>query len=75
MANSIQYKLYLPPGFLDKRINEQVIFDFVDQVRHYSVWRRGDPLQKEPDFVCDGAVSYTHLGSSTKYAPCWKVRR
>ncbi len=54
MANSIQYKLYLPPGFLDKRINEQVIFDFVDQVRHYSVWRRGDPLQKEPDFVCDG---------------------
>ena len=30
MANSIQYKLYLPPGFLDKRINEQVIFDFVD---------------------------------------------
>ena len=54
MANSIQYKLYLPPGFLDKRINEQVIFDFVDQVRHYSVWRRGDPLRKEPDFVCDG---------------------
>ena len=51
MANSIQYKLYLPPGSSDESAtNEQVIFDFVDQVRHYTRLAAGRPTSKRAGF-------------------------
>ena len=50
----IRYQLYLPPDFLNKEVNEAIIFHIMNLSQQYHTYRRGDPNRKEPDFIVDG---------------------
>ncbi len=48
----MDYRLFLPPDFLKKEINEQIVFDMLKAAKGYRTSRRGIP--PEPDFIADG---------------------
>ena len=48
----IFYRLFLPPDFMKKEVNESVVFAMLKAVKNLQVSRRGIP--PEPDFIADG---------------------
>lgn len=48
---NVNYLMHIPPGFLNKEVNENTIFTMVNAVKHFQNPRRGDPARKEPDFL------------------------
>jgi len=52
MGYKIKYRLFLPPDFLKKEVNERVVFEMLKAAKGFRGARRGIP--PEPDFVVDG---------------------
>ena len=51
----IFYRLFLPPDFMKKEVNESVVFAMLKAAKNFQVSRRGIP--PEPDFCFDiGAI-------------------
>ena len=48
----IFYRLFLPPDFMKKEVNESVVFAMLKAAKNFQVSRRGIP--PEPDFIADG---------------------
>lgn len=69
LNREIRYRLYLPPRFLDKEVNEEIVFHMMNAVKHYDDVRRGDPNWKEPDFIVDNEGLEVTLASDNHSNP------
>ena len=66
-ANGIYYRLFLPPDFMKKEVNESVVFLLMPQSGKTFRLLGGD--SPEPDFIADGEG---HRGHLCRWAGGWK---
>ena len=69
MGTVVKYKLYMPKNFLNKQVNESIVFQIMNTVYAYRSYRRGNPLDKEPDFIVDGQGLEVTFASADKTRP------